>query len=60
MSHLFGEDPTGITDDEFPAAVASIVARGLQHHQETAGVPARKATRAPGRSKKAVKTTTRK
>jgi AcrR family transcriptional regulator len=33
MLQLFGEDPSGLTDDELPTTVASIVARGL--HERT-------------------------
>ena len=29
MSHLFGEDPTGISDAELPSAIATILARGV-------------------------------
>jgi len=29
LLHLFGQDPTGLSEDELPAAAASVLARGL-------------------------------
>jgi hypothetical protein len=29
MLQLFGEDPSGLTDEELPAEIATILARGL-------------------------------
>jgi AcrR family transcriptional regulator len=42
MLQLFGEDPSGLTDDELPTTVASIIARGL--HDPTRDLASRPRT----------------